>query len=164
MRWQLSHPALNKNRKGKGQNIQSQISHQNTILENVLLIHDHARNLWFDRKWFAKLSHDISMVQNYDKTLTCVRLIHFEWVSSILLDPVFPLNGRLGTNADIRNLIYGYEKISSAYSPSPIDTLFFIKNHMLLWSVGGFVSLLKHAHILVKEHRDYFSLRKARTT
>jgi len=29
---------------------------------------------------------------------------------------------------------------------------------MLLWSVGGFVSLLKHVRILVKEHRDYFSL------
>ena len=51
-----------KNRKGKGPNIQSQIPHQNTIPEKVLLIHDHTRHLWFDRKWFAKLSHDISMV------------------------------------------------------------------------------------------------------
>ena len=32
--------------------------------EKVLLIHDHACNLWFDRKWFAKSSHDISMVRN----------------------------------------------------------------------------------------------------
>jgi len=31
---------------------------------NVLLIHDFACYLWFDRKWFAKSSHDISMVQN----------------------------------------------------------------------------------------------------
>ena len=30
-------------------------------------------------------------------------------------------------NANIQNLIYGYEKISSAYSPSPVDTLFFIQ-------------------------------------
>jgi len=28
---------------------------------------------------------------------------------------------------NIQNLIYGYEKISSAYSPSPVDTLFFIR-------------------------------------
>ena len=33
------------NRKGKGQNTQSQISYQNTILQKVLLIHDHACNL-----------------------------------------------------------------------------------------------------------------------
>ena len=31
---------------------------------NVLLIHDYACCLWFDRKWFAKSSHDISMVRN----------------------------------------------------------------------------------------------------
>jgi len=29
---------------------------------------------------------------------------------------------------------------------------------MSLWSVEGFVSLQKHVLILVKEHRDYFSL------
>ena len=61
-------------------------------------------------------------------------------------------------NANVQNLICGYEKILSAYSPSLIDTLFFTKNYMLLWSVGGFVSLLKHVRILVKEHQDYFSL------
>ena len=46
---------------------QSQISHQektNHSQEKVLLIHDHACNPWFDRKWFAKPSHDISMVRN----------------------------------------------------------------------------------------------------
>jgi len=32
--------------------------------EKVLLIHDHVCNLWFDRKWFAESSHDISMVRN----------------------------------------------------------------------------------------------------
>ena len=37
---------------------------KNTIPEKVLLIHDHACNLWFYRKWFAKSSHDISMVRN----------------------------------------------------------------------------------------------------
>ena len=77
-----------------------------------------------------------------------MRLIHFEWYSSILSGPVFPLNGRLETNTNIQNLNYGYEKISSAYSPSPIGTLFFIKNYMLLWSVGSFVSLLKHVLLL----------------
>ena len=30
----------------------------------------------------------------------------------------------LKRNANIQNRIYGYEKISSAYSPSPIDTSF----------------------------------------
>ena len=63
-RW-LFRPALNKNRKGQGQNTQSQISHKkNTIPEKFLLIRDHTCNLWFDRKWFAKSSHDISMVRN----------------------------------------------------------------------------------------------------
>ena len=42
-----------------------------------------------------------------------------------LSNPVFPLNVGLETNANIQNLIYGYEKISSAYSPSPIDTSIF---------------------------------------
>ena len=27
------------------------------------------------------------MVRNYDKTLTCARLIHFEWISSIFVEP-----------------------------------------------------------------------------
>jgi len=92
-------------------------------------------------------------------------LLVWDWYTSsdfllFWLDPMFPLNVRLGTKANIRNLIYGYEKISSAYSPSPIDTLFFIKNHMFLWSVGGFISLLKHVCILVKEHRDYLVSRE----
>ena len=42
---QIFRLALNKNRKGKGQNTQSQIPHQNTIPKKVLLIHDHACNL-----------------------------------------------------------------------------------------------------------------------
>ena len=36
----------------------------NRSQEKVLLIHNHACNLWFDRKWFAKSSHDISIVRN----------------------------------------------------------------------------------------------------
>jgi len=50
--------------KGKGQNTQSQISHQKHYSQKVLLIRDHMCNLWFDRKWLANSSHDISMVWN----------------------------------------------------------------------------------------------------
>ena len=51
--------------KEKDKNIQSWNSHKkHHSQEKVLLIHDHACNLWFDRKWFAKSSHDISMVRN----------------------------------------------------------------------------------------------------
>jgi len=45
VRLRLSRPTLNKNRKGKCPNTQSQIPHQNTIPEKDLLIHDHACNL-----------------------------------------------------------------------------------------------------------------------
>ena len=56
---------------------------KHTIPKKVLLIHDCACYLWFDRKWFAKSSHDISIVQNYDETFSRVRFIHFEQFSSI---------------------------------------------------------------------------------
>ena len=43
----------------------SRKTHQkNPFPWEVLLIHDHACNFWFDRKYFAKTSHDISMVRN----------------------------------------------------------------------------------------------------
>ena len=52
-------------RKRPKKNTQSQIFHQEEThsQEKVLLIHDHACNLWFDRKWFAKSSHDIPLVR-----------------------------------------------------------------------------------------------------
>ena len=57
--------ALNKNReKEQAEMPRAKFPTKNTISEKALLIHDHACNLWFDRKWFAKSSHDISMFRN----------------------------------------------------------------------------------------------------
>ena len=57
--------ALNKNReKEQAEMPRAKFPTKNTISEKALLIHDHACNLWFDRKWFAESSHDISMVRN----------------------------------------------------------------------------------------------------
>jgi len=58
-------PALNKNREKEQVKMpRAKFPTKNTVPEKSLLIHDHACNLWFDRKWFAKSSHDISMVWN----------------------------------------------------------------------------------------------------
>jgi len=94
-RW-LFRLTLNKNRKGKGQkhskpNFPQKANH---FQEKVLLIHDHACNLWFDRKWFAKvmtyLWFGIRMkhLPVWDRyTLSDFPLF--------LSDAVFPLNGHL---------------------------------------------------------------------
>ena len=51
-----------------------------------------------------------------------------------------------------------WENFTSILSFPSRHIVFLSKKHMLLWSVGSFVSLLKHVRILVKEHQDYFSL------
>ena len=58
--------ALNKknSREGKGRNTQNQIPPPKSNFLNALIIHDYSCYLWFDRKWFTKSSHDISMVRN----------------------------------------------------------------------------------------------------
>ena len=57
--------AKQKQKRKRPKTHKSQKSHQrNPFPREVLLIHDHACNLWFNRKWFAKSSHDISMVWN----------------------------------------------------------------------------------------------------
>ena len=50
-------------------------------------------------------------------------------------------------NANIQNLICGYEKISSAYSPSPVDTLFFIQKAyvaLISWKFSLFTKACSH--------------------
>ena len=50
-------------------------------------------------------------------------------------------------NANIQNLIYGYDKISSAYSPSPVDTLFFIQKAyvaLISWKFCLFTKACSH--------------------
>jgi len=65
VRWWLVRLALKKTEKEKAKKLKSQNSHQkNPFPRKVLLIHDHTCNLWFDGKWFAKSSHNISMVRN----------------------------------------------------------------------------------------------------
>ena len=47
----------------------------------------------------------------------------------------------------LKNLIYGYEKISSAYSPSPVDTLFFIQKAyvaLISWKFCLFTKACSH--------------------
>ena len=48
---------------------------------------------------------------------------------------------------NIQNLICGYEKISSAYSPSPVDTLFFVREAyvaMFSWKFSLFTKACSH--------------------
>ena len=50
---------------------------------------------------------------------------------------------------NIQNLICGYEKISSAYSPSPVDTLFFVRK--------AYVDLISWKFYLFTKARSHFS-------
>ena len=87
-------------------------------------------------------------------------MIHFEWISSIFVVPSVSSKWSFRNEMlNIQNLICGYEKISSADSPSPIDTLFFCpKSICCSKSVGIFVSLLKHVCILVEKTPRLFQV------
>ena len=58
-------------------------------------------------------------------------------------------------NANIQNLIYGYEKISSAYSSSPVDTLFFIQK--------VYVALISQKFCLFTKACSHFSKENTET-
>jgi len=60
----LFHVVLNKKRERQRPKLPKSSFPPRSNFLNVLLIHDYACCLWFDRKWFAKSSHDISMVRN----------------------------------------------------------------------------------------------------
>ena len=48
---------------------------------------------------------------------------------------------------NIQNLICGYKKISSAYSPSPVETLFFIRKAygaLISWKFSLFTKACSH--------------------
>ena len=50
-------------------------------------------------------------------------------------------------NANVQNLICGYENILSAYSPSPVDTLFFIQKAyvaLISWKFCLFTKACSH--------------------
>jgi len=60
---------------------------------------------------------------------------------------------------NIQNLIYSYKKISLAYSPSPVDTLFFIqKTYVALISWKFCLFTKARSHFIEENTETIFSL------
>ena len=99
---------------------------------------------WFDGKWLSKSIYDVSVIQNWDETLVCVKFYTLERFSSIQLNLVFLL---MLFRKKCKSILISFLVLRILSLRFHSSSLHFWKKCVLFWLVWGFDFFTKRVRI-----------------